>query len=124
MTNLSKPSSDCLIQYSEEIDILGLDGPPAKCDQIVIKSLPPVGLTSTPLAIEFGRTGIFTFKKDLDLSEYEGKDVYLEDQLTGKIFNLKDAEEYSFHVNRRVPNRFILHIDNMLIKYALLNNLK
>jgi len=62
-------------------------------------------------------TGTFTFKKDSELKVYENIDVYIEDMLTGKIFDLKTAESYTFNVNRRFPDRFVLHMDKMLVRY-------
>lgn len=123
MTNLTN-TSECELQYSEDSEALEFSGASVKCREITISSLPPVTQVSAPINIEFGMTGTFTFKKGINLSEYETKDVYIEDMLTGRIFNLKNMDKYSFNVNRRVPNRFVLHIDNMLSKYALSSSFK
>lgn len=110
----------CMITYSENSKTLvSNQSAPVKFRELTILSLPPATQSLTPLEIDFGLTGTFTFKKSDILEMYDDRDVYIEDMLTGKIFNLKTADTYSFSVNRRVPGRFVLHIDNMLLRYAI-----
>jgi hypothetical protein len=102
----------CAIGYSEKLEaIVSSDSiPRIKCRDIMITSLPPSTQNLTSFYIEFGRVGSFTFKKDSSLEVPEDSEVFIEDNLTGKIFNLKTSDAYTFNVNRRVPNRFILHV--------------
>jgi len=108
----------CSVIYSEGTEyLLHSQEGPIKSREIHISSIPPASYSVTPLKIEFGMTGTFTFKKDSELKVYENIDVYIEDMLTGKIFDLKTAESYTFNVNRRFPDRFVLHMDKMLVRY-------
>jgi len=114
----------CSMLYSEDSSLLEFSGAmPVKCTEITFTALPPLTQSLTTINLEFGRTGSFTFKKDPDLKMHGDVDVYIEDMLTGKIFDLKTSESYSFNVNRRIPNRFVLHIDKMISKYTLLSSL-
>jgi len=118
-TQMEKPLT-CSISYSEKSETLVNEEFAAiKCREIVITSLPPESQSATNVTIDFGMTGSFTFKKDASLEIYNNNDVYLEDMLTGKVFDLKTSESYTFNVNRRIPNRFVLHIDKMLMRYAM-----
>lgn len=110
--------ASCAMNYSEDSQALTIPEP-VKCREIVISALPPLTQSVTPLNVEFGMTGAFTFKKDASLDVQDDRDIYIEDMLTGKIFNLKTSDSYTFNVNRRVPDRFVLHVDKMIFKYAV-----
>jgi len=110
----------CMVGYSESVEALvNEDYAPVKSREITIVSLPPESQSATNVSIDFGMTGSFTFKKSATLEIYSDNDVYIEDMLTGKVFDLKTAESYTFNVNRRIPNRFVLHIDKMLTRYSV-----
>ena len=116
----STNTTACSISYSENLETLVNEEYAAiKCREITITSLPPSTQSVTNVSIDFGMTGSFTFKKDVALEIYNDKDVYIEDMLTGRVFDLKTADSYTFNVNRRIPNRFVLHIDKMLMRYAV-----
>lgn len=111
------------IVYSEDSEALEYSmNAPVKSREITIASLPPATQTLTAINLEFGMTGSFTFKKDPALEVHDNLDVYIEDMLTGRVFDLKTSDSYSFSVNRKFPNRFVLHIDKMLLKYAMSSN--
>jgi hypothetical protein len=106
--------------YSEtNKELMTADASPLKCREVTISNLPPVTHSATVLNIDFGMTGSFTFIKNETMQIYEDRDVYIEDMLTGKVFDLKTSTSYTFSVNRRIPNRFVLHIDNMLTRYDI-----
>jgi hypothetical protein len=113
-------TTPCALVFSESGGALVTnDSAPVSCREIRILSLPPATRSLTPVQIEFGMTGAFTFVKDPDLDTSAEGDIYIEDLLTGKVFDLRQGETYTFHVNRRIPERFVLHIDKMIFKYAL-----
>ncbi len=119
-TNGTSSPEVCSVGYSESVEALvNEDYAAIKCREITIISLPPTTQSVTNMTIDFGMTGTFTFKKDAALKILGDNDVYIEDMLTGKVFDLKTAESYSFNVNRRIPNRFILHMDKMLMRYSV-----
>jgi hypothetical protein len=108
-------SGGCSITYFEHSQtLMSGDSSRIKCREITITSLPPSTQALTTINIEFGMVGSFTFKKGSDLNLPETRDVYIEDMLTGKIFDLKTTDSYTFNVNRKVPDRFVLHIDKLL----------
>lgn len=109
--NAANPLS-CSLVYSEDNEtIVFQDSLHARCREMLIVSLPPVTQSVTPLQIVFSAKGSFTFKKDENLELPEGKDVYVEDMLTGMTFDLRNTSAFSFSVNRHIPDRFILHIE-------------
>ena len=109
----------CTVDYSDESEALQpLEAAPVKSREIMIVGLPPFTHASIPVNLEFGMTGAFTFKKDPSLDVNSSFDLYIEDMLTGQIFNLKTNNSYSFKVSHKVPGRFVLHIDNLLNRYA------
>ncbi|PBQ32905.1 hypothetical protein CNR22_14355 [Sphingobacteriaceae bacterium] len=113
-------SNTCTLGYVEGSKTLkDITGFPARCEQIAIVELPPVNQTLTEITIDFATTGSYTFVKSADIKLYPDRDVYIEDMLTGKVFDLKKSESYTFNVNRRVAHRFMLHIDKDLNKYAV-----
>ena len=113
-------NSTCSVIYSENSELLvSSEQGPFKCREITIMNIPPSTQSVTPLNIEFGMTGSFTFKKDGGLEPHENVDVYIEDMLTGKVFDLKTSDSYTFNVTRRIPGRFVLHMDKMLDRYAV-----
>lgn len=102
----------CSLTYSEDQESLVFqDSSRARCREMSIVSLPPITQSLTPLRIVFTAKGSYTFKKDEALELPEGKDVYLEDMLTGMTFDLRNSSVFSFSVNRHIPERFILHIE-------------
>ncbi|WP_317899906.1 hypothetical protein [Aurantibacillus circumpalustris] len=115
--------TNCSVNYSEDLASLVYGGSSKiTCREITISSIPPQTQSVAVVDIDFGATGTFTFIKDESLQLYNDKDVYIEDMLTGKLFDLKASSNYSFNVNRKVPERFILHIDKMLYRYSVSSN--
>lgn len=111
-------SNTCTLGYVEDSKTLkDITGFPARCEQIAIVELPPINQVLTEITIDFAKAGSYTFVKSPDIKLYADRDVYIEDMLTGKVFNLKNSESYSFNVNRRMAHRFMLHIDKDLNKY-------
>lgn len=109
--NSANPLS-CSLVYSEDNEMMVFqDSLRARCREMSIVSLPPLTQSLTPLHIVFTAKGSYTFKKDEALELPEGKDVYLEDMLTGMTFDLRNSSAFSFSVNRHIPDRFILHIE-------------
>lgn len=110
-SNAVNPLS-CSLVYSEDKEtIVFQDSLHARCREMLIVSLPPFTQSVTPLQIVFNAKGSFTFKKDENLELPEGKDIYVEDMLTGMTFDLRNSSAFSFSVNRHIPERFILHIE-------------
>ena len=113
-------SNTCTLGYIEGSKCMkDITGFPARCEKIAIVDLPPVNQALTEIAVDFATTGSYTFVKGADVKLYPDRDVYIEDMLTGKVFDLKNSESYTFNVNRRVAHRFMLHIDKDMHKYAV-----
>lgn len=113
----------CSLVYSEDSKSLKhSEALPVKSRDLIIASLPPLTQSLTTITLDFGMTGAFTFKKEANLNLQDDRDIYIEDMLTGKIFDLKKSDSYTFNVTRRIPDRFVLHIDKMIFKYAVSGN--
>jgi len=93
---------------SEELKPEYLTSSEAK--EIIIKGIPVSEKALASINIEFDMLGSFAFKKDESLAIPFSQEVFIEDKLTGKIFNLKTPAAYKFNVDKWVPNRFVLHI--------------
>ena len=113
-------SNTCTLGYIEGSKTMkDITGFPARCEKIAIVDLPPANQALTEITVDFATTGSYTFVKSPEVKLYPDRDVYIEDMLTGKVFDLKNSESYTFNVNRRVAHRFILHIDKDMHKYAV-----
>ncbi|WP_317899907.1 hypothetical protein [Aurantibacillus circumpalustris] len=77
---------------------------------IVITNISQSTLPLNSVSIDFDATGLFIFKKLESLQIPENHEVFIEDKLTGKVFNLTNAQTYKFHVEQRVTNRFVMHV--------------
>jgi hypothetical protein len=119
----SANNSNCFVEYSEELkSFVPEQSSKISCREITIKNLPPQTNSVSVFSVDFGMTGSYTFKIDPTIEIYPDKDVYVEDMLTGQVFDLKTSSSYSFKVNRPIPDRFVLHIDNMLARYFVSSN--
>lgn len=119
----SANNSNCFVEYSEELkEFIPQHASKITCREITITNLPPQTNSVSVFNIDFSMTGSYTFKIDSTLEIYPDKDVYVEDMLTGQVFDLKTSSSYSFKVNRPIPDRFVLHIDNMLARYFVSSN--
>lgn len=86
---------------------------PGTSDQynvITITRLPSSEQVLTSVNIELGMMGFFTFKKDKSLNIPADREVFIEDKLSGKMFNIKACETYAFNVIQHIPNRFVMHV--------------
>jgi hypothetical protein len=77
---------------------------------LVITAIPAVKKVLTSANIELDMLGTFTFKRDGALFIPDNQEVFIEDKVNGKIFNLRTFATYTFKVERYVPGRFVLHI--------------
>lgn len=84
--------------------------PSNECRSVVITDLPVSGDALTTVSIEIKETGAFTFKKDASLNIPFNKEVFIEDKLSGKMFNLKVEQTHTFTIDELIPNRFVMHI--------------
>jgi len=84
--------------------------PSDQTKNIVITRLPAVTLALTSVNIDLNMLGSFTFQGAPSLMIPNNCEVFIEDKLTGKMFNLKTPEAYTFNVVQHIENRFIMHI--------------
>jgi hypothetical protein len=79
---------------------------------VVITSVPVpcAGKILTSVNIELNMVGCFTFKRDAGLIIPANHEVFIEDKLSGKVFNLKTLATHSFRVDTYTPGRFMLLI--------------
>lgn len=84
--------------------------PSSNSKDIVITAIPNVEKVLTSANIELDMLGTFTFKRDAGLSIPTDKEVFVEDKVNGKVFNLRTFATYTFKVERYIPGRFVLHI--------------
>ncbi len=81
-----------------------------------IQSLPPVNESvSVKVGLKAGITGIYHFET-VNIENFEGITVKLEDKLTGLTIDLADVPEYTFSINQpgEFVNRFVLHFNETL----------
>jgi hypothetical protein len=101
-------SSPCVIAYSEDEEaVVYRDS--SHCSEIYISEIPPVEVAKAPLNLRFAK-GTYTFKKITGLMMYQGYDVFIEDALTGQVFDLNKSESFTFHVNRCIADRFVMYV--------------
>ncbi len=81
-----------------------------ECQEIVITGIPMSTQVITSLNIELAVLGYFSFKKHSSLEIPYDREVFIEDKLTGKIFNLKSPLPYTFHADQFMQNRFVIHV--------------
>jgi hypothetical protein len=112
-------ATDCRLIYSEDLEaMISKDASAFGCKDIVVESLPPLTHTYTTFAIDFVEKGNYTFVKDKALELPADHKVYFEDNLTGQVFDLIGMESFTFKVNRSIPKRFVLRIENQTKLYA------
>jgi|GEM_PF-1645732 len=100
-----------VVSRSEEKSSRARFTPSNQDKEIVITSLPTLSayaLTSVEITLE--TLGSFTFKKDPSLMIPFKCEVFIEDKVSGKIFNLKTSGAYTFEVEQHAENRFVMHI--------------
>ncbi len=91
-----------------------------KCNEIVIKNLPPVTKVSTPIDLNINTKGFYTLKKDPSVQISDEYSIGIEDGLTGQYYNLGTQDGYTFSVNRASRDiRFVMEIKKNNLK---LNN--
>jgi hypothetical protein len=84
--------------------------PSTERKNIIITGIPNSVNRLTTVNIDFDTMGSFAFKKDAGLKIPGSSEVFIEDKLNGKIFNLKNTGAYQFNVDEKTENRFVLHI--------------
>lgn len=84
--------------------------PSTESRNIIITGIPASASRLTTVNIDFDTMGSFAFKKDAGLKIPSTSEVFIEDKLNGKIFNLKNTGAYQFNVDEKTENRFVLHI--------------
>lgn len=89
--------------------------PSTESRNIIITAIPVSASRLTTVNIDFDTKGSFAFKKDAGLKIPATSEVFIEDKLNGKIFNLKNTGTYKFNVDEKTENRFVLHILNKSI---------
>ena len=95
--------------------------PSAECRNIVITGIPASDAALISVNIELETKGSFVFKKDPALQIPENREVFIEDKLTGRVFNLKASEAYKFNVEKHVASRFVMHVLDKTNAEALLS---
>jgi hypothetical protein len=94
--------------YSADEDAIVYKNASQNGKEIIIESLPGFGQEAIPVDVSQNVKGSYTFKKDPALLLPEYYSVVIEDTLTGKSFDLKAADSYTFDVSRATPERFVL----------------
>jgi len=84
--------------------------PSTERKNIIITKIPTSVNRLTTVNIDFDTMGSFVFKKDAGLKIPSTSEVFIEDKLNGKIFNLKNTGTYQFNVDEKMQDRFVLHI--------------
>lgn len=84
--------------------------PSEKRRDIVITGIPATCNALTTVVMNLDLTGSFSFKKHASLEIPFNREVFIEDRLTGKTFNLKAAEAYTFSADEVIAERFVMHV--------------
>lgn len=95
---------------TEEPDFSAIRGTTNQNKEIVITRLPSLKVALTSMNIELNMLGAFTFKRAESLAIPYNCEVFIEDKLTKKLFNLKSSEPYTFNVDEYVADRFVMHV--------------
>jgi hypothetical protein len=110
LTGVQQNVKSCFV-ISNNTSALSLnDEASNKAREIIITRLPRLSASLTTVIIDIKIPGFFSFKKDKWLEIPYTCSVFIEDKLTGKMFNLESAGLYTFQVSQIVPNRFVMHI--------------
>jgi hypothetical protein len=100
-----------LMVYSEEEDaMIHKDQMARDSKDIIIQSLPGYGEGPVPVYVNDNIKGTYTLKKHPTLYLPEFYSVVIEDTLTGRKFDLKTSDSFSFDVTGPVSDRFVLYI--------------
>ncbi|WP_317898507.1 hypothetical protein [Aurantibacillus circumpalustris] len=100
-----------VLVYSEEYEALVYKSSPNNSDsEIMIESLPGYGNEPIPVEINQNKKGSYTFTKHPSLMLPEYYSVVIMDSLTGKTFDLKTTDSYTFDVSKDIPERFVLQM--------------
>lgn len=98
------------IESSEQGAVKAKFTPSSVRKNIMITSVPlsTRALTSENIVIEI--SGNFSFKKDKSLDIPFNREVFIEDKLTGRTFNLNSSDIYTFSIEEPVKDRFVMHV--------------
>lgn len=100
--------------YSQEEDALIIKGAGyVHSELIVIESLPYSEKLSIPVYVDQHIKGTYSFTKHPALQLPEYYTVVITDNLTGKRFDLRNEDSYTFEVDQDEPERFVLQIDKI-----------
>lgn len=100
--------------YSQEEDALIIkDTGYVHSELIVIESLPYSEKLTIPVYVDQHIKGTYSFTKHPALQLPEYYTVVITDNLTGKKFDLRNEDSYTFEVNKDEPERFVLQIDKI-----------
>ena len=89
---------------------------------VIITAVPSSENILTSVNIELDMLGTFTFKRDAGLIIPANHEVFIEDKLSGKTFNLKTLATHSFRVDTHMEGRFVLHILDKSLPEELASN--
>jgi len=78
--------------------------------EIIITRLPSLKVALTSVGISLEALGAISFKKSESLDIPHNCEVFIEDKLTHKLFNLKSSELCVFNVEEYVADRFVMHV--------------
>jgi len=117
-TDKASPSENRIMVYSEEDEAMVYkNDSQINSGEIIIESLPGFGLEPVPVEVSQNEKGSYTFKKHPSLIVPEYYTVVITDSLTGKQFNLKAVDSFTFDVAKATPDRFVLQMTKT--KYSL-----
>lgn len=111
-------AEQCYIGFSADAGaITHEDQTPHKCKTLLIYSLPPVSVNPIDIQVNFDIRGIYNFKRDSNLLIPADQCVFIEDLFTGKFFDLKSTQSFSFTINHATrETRFLLHVNKPVSK--------
>ncbi len=108
----------CYIGFSADAGgITHEDQTPHKCKELLIYSLPAVSVSAFDIQVNFDNKGIYAFKRDSKLIVPVDECVFIEDVFTGKFFDLKSTQSYTFAINHNTrETRFLMHVNKPISK--------
>lgn len=112
-TKPAVPQKSIMVYSEEDEAIVYKSGSHLNGKEILIESLPGFGNDPIPVEVNPSENGSYTFKKHPSLVLPEYYTVIITDSLTGKQFDLKNSDSYTFDVSKSMPERFVLEMRKM-----------
>jgi hypothetical protein len=111
----SEPSENAVVKsfYVSSSDCKQTKSGFSKPDQsktIIISNIPTLSSVLNSVNIDLNDTGTYTFKQAPSLIIPNNQAVFIEDKVSGLLFNIQSAQSYIFEVEQNVPNRFVMHV--------------